>query len=352
MRIEQSAIFMSSYHHIDEQHSRTENLDAWAGPRPGMNQTAKEDRFARSGEISDKLSASLTRSQENYGLDDTDQSLSPHLSLIKRLIELFTGKKINVGDLSQIKGNKADIGTANNCSCNKNSANAGTQPMEGWGVRYDLQESYSESEQTNVSIQGIVQTSEGSEISFNLNLQMNRSYLEQNSVSIRLGDAVRIDPVVVNFNGTAAQLTDWKFDFDLNADGVEENIPFVTSGSGILAFDKNGDNQVNDGSELFGPSTGNGFAELAALDEDNNKWIDENDPVYNKLYIWRRDQSGSESLVSLAESNIGALNVGCIDSSFDLKDQNNNLQGRILRTGVYLSNSGMTGAIQQLDVAV
>jgi hypothetical protein len=168
---------------------------------------------------------------------------------------------------------------------------------------------------------------------------------------MRLGDAARIDPLVINFDGAAARLTDWRFDFDLDADGFKEEIPFVSSGSGILVFDRNGDRQVNDGTELFGPSTGNGFAELAALDEDNNRWIDENDSAYEDLSLWRRDQEGNESLVSLAESDIGALNVGCIDSPFDLKDQHNSLQGRILRAGVYLSNTGTAGSVQQLDVA-
>jgi hypothetical protein len=31
---------------------------------------------------------------------------------------------------------------------------------------------------------------------------------------------------------------------------------------------------------LFGPQTGNGFAELAEYDEDKNNWIDENDSIY------------------------------------------------------------------------
>jgi len=340
---------MSSGHQLKEQYSRSEKLEAWVGPPPGTTQPRQEDSITLSQEVSDRFAASMTQAQEAYGLDDTDQSLDPHLSIIKRLIELFTGNKIDITDLSKINDNTS-YDTLDCCTENEGETNAETQTMEGWGVRYDLQESYSESEQTSVSIQGIVQTSDGQEIAFNLNLQMERSYLEQNNISIRSGDATRIDPLVINFNSAAAQLTDWSFDFDLNADGVKEDIPFVTSGSGILVFDKNGDKQVNNGSELFGPSTGNGFAELSALDEDNNKWIDENDSAYNALSIWQRDKEGNESLVSLGQSNIGAINVGYIDSPFDLKDQDNNLQGQILRTGFYLSETRTPGTIQQLDV--
>jgi hypothetical protein len=49
----------------------------------------------------------------------------------------------------------------------------------------------------------------------------------------------------------------------------------VSPRSGLLVIDKNLDGKVNDGSELFGPSTGDGFEKLARYDEDRNGWIDE-----------------------------------------------------------------------------
>jgi hypothetical protein len=197
--------------------------------------------------------------------------------MIKRLIELFTGKKIVLTDLSAVNDNTSS-GTSGCCTESDVTAHAEAHPMEGWGVRYDLQKSYSESETTSVDVQGIVQTSDGREISFNLNLQIDRSYMEQNNLLIRLGDATRIDALVLN--------------------------------------------------------------------------IDENDSAYSSLSIWQRDQEGNESLVSLDQANIGAINIGFIKSPFDLKDYNNKLQGQILRTGVYLSNAGMAGSVQQLDVAI
>jgi hypothetical protein len=221
----------------------------------------------------------------------------------------------------------------------------------GWGVRYEHHETYSEKEQTSFAAGGIVKTADGQEIQFTVNLTMSREYVQSTDFSFRAGDAL-LDPLVINFSGNAAELTDQKFSFDLNADGVNENMPFVGGGSGILMFDRNGDQTVNDGSELFGPRTGNGFQELLALDQTNDGWIDENDSSYNHLYIWTRDDSGSNNLRSLKESGVGAIYTPAVETSFDLKNSENETEGRIIRTGVYLSENGQAGTVQQINIAV
>ena len=50
-----------------------------------------------------------------------------------------------------------------------------------------------------------------------------------------------VDPLVINLEGDIAGLQDQTFFFDLDADGVEEEISMLGSGSGYLALDKNGD---------------------------------------------------------------------------------------------------------------
>ena len=67
------------------------------------------------------------------------------------------------------------------------------------------------------------------------------------------------------------------FSFDLDSDGVKEDIPMIRPGSGFLALDLNKDGIINNGNELFGPHTGDGFVELSSYDKDTNNWIDEND---------------------------------------------------------------------------
>ncbi len=167
-----------------------------------------------------------------------------------------------------------------------------------------------------------------------------------------LGDAVKKDPLVINFGGTAAQLTDAKFSFDLNADGKAEQISFVGAGSGFLALDKNGDGKIGNGGELFGPASGNGFQELAAYDQDKNGWIDENDAVYQKLQVWIKDAKGNDTLGALAQKNVGALYLGNIGTPFDIKNSQNQLDGQIKSSGVYLKEDGGAGTMQQIDLTI
>ena len=198
-----------------------------------------------------------------------------------------------------------------------------------------------------------MRTSDGQEIRFDLSLTMSRSFHVESDTSLRLGDArKKQDPLVINFGGTAAQLTSQRFKFDLNADGNAEDINFVTGGSGFLAIDRNGDGKINNGSELFGTASGNGFADLALLDTDRNGWIDENDPAYAQLRVWTKDASGNDHLATLKQADIGALALASIGTPFDLKNGSNDLQGQIRSSGIFLHESGQAGTIQQVDLTV
>jgi hypothetical protein len=155
------------------------------------------------------------------------------------------------------------------------------------------------------------------------------------------------DPLVLSFDGKASELTDQRQSFDLDSDGKLESIPGLASSSGFLVFDRNGNGKADNGSELFGAKTGNGFAELAGFDMDRNGWIDEGDPVFSQLAIWSGD-----SWSSLAGRGVGALYTGAVDAPFSLKNSANGLLGEIRAAGVYLNESGSVGSLQQVDLAV
>ena len=117
-------------------------------------------------------------------------------------------------------------------------------------------------------------------------------------------------------------------------------------------MDLNEDGTINDGNELFGTQSGNGFADLAKYDKDGNGWIDEADEIFSKLKVWTIDENGVSSLISLKEANVGAIYLGSEDTKFSLTNQNNEVNALVRRTGMFLYETGMAGTIQQVDLAI
>ena len=75
---------------------------------------------------------------------------------------------------------------------------------------YDYYESHYESESTSFSAEGVVRTADGKEINIAVELNMSREFFTEQSINIRAGDALK-DPLVINFDGNAAQLTQREF---------------------------------------------------------------------------------------------------------------------------------------------
>jgi hypothetical protein len=161
-----------------------------------------------------------------------------------------------------------------------------------------------------------------------------------------------MDPLVINLDTNVAQVSDQKFFFDLDCDGNEDEISFVKSGSGFLALDKNGDGTINDGSELFGPQSGNGFADLAEYDEDGNGWIDEGDSIWDRLLVWTKDENGKDQLYHLSDLGVGAIGLANVSTQFSLNSTEDNTNNAIIRyTGVFLYENGEASTVQHLDLA-
>ena len=218
-------------------------------------------------------------------------------------------------------------------------------------TRIESSEEQTESEHTEVSSDGRVITADGREIDFSLSLGLSRSFSERND---QMGEAVSVrlhDPLVVNFSQPSASLKDETFRFDIDADGELDNISLLGEACGYLALDINEDGIIGDGSELFGTKSGDGFADLRVYDTDGNGWIDENDPVFDKLKIWSKDSLGNDHLVGLTLRGIGAIFLGSTPSEFSLKNDTNETLGVIRSTGVFLREDGTAGTIQQIDVA-
>ena len=210
---------------------------------------------------------------------------------------------------------------------------------------------FEENEQTTFDTTGIVKTADGREISFNLSLEMSRSFASYYESVYQEKTVAFCDPLVINLDTNIAALNDQKFYFDLNADGDCEYISKLGSGSGYLALDKNNDGIINNGSELFGTKSGDGFGDLAIFDEDQNGWIDENDAIWDKLKIWTTDENGNDELYTLKKAGVGAICLQKVNTNFSHTDSNNEVKGAIRSTGIFLYENGNVGTIQHLDLA-
>lgn len=389
MRIASGTVDFSSTHLAAERSTRRESLRSWvgdrrpdfealergdedAGPRPlgSLPGTADDVRSGTEGRAlaarriaglarrleatataQARQSARHTEAAPKPAADDDDAVDTDAKTLaIKLIVEAMTGRKIKVIKLDDLQSGGAD-GLPGHVQ--QAGQPAAQQPQRvGWGVEYELHETYDEVEQTSFAAEGVVKTADGQEISFTYELDMQRQFHAENHVSVRAGDALLKDPLVINFGGTAAQFTSQTYEFDLDADGTKDNVAWVMPGSGFLALDKNGDGKINDGSELFGAKTGDGFAELAAYDDDKNGWIDEADAAYGQLQVWSKN-GNTDQVSSLKERNVGAIYLGKQATPFELKTADNELQGAVRASGIYVKEDGSgVGSVQQIDLAI
>lgn len=365
MKIAASHLALESSHTALTRQESSETLRVWRGERPDFERTPSA--IAR---ISDAARQALAASPtaavppaptsqgaaaeaQEIAAAQADTDYDPFVAMVRRMLEFLTGREVKVFDMQDFSAELRQAETQ--ASATVAAGQAGNSGRVGWGLEYDYHAVNEEFEQTTFSASGVIRTADGQEIRFTLDLQMTRYYREESNVSIRAGDAVRKDPLVVNFGGTAAELASQAgrtFRFDLDGDGEAETLPLFASGSGYLALDANGNGRIDSGRELFGPRTGQGFAELALLDSDGNGWIDENDAAFKKLAVWMPEPEGTGTLRSLADLEIGALALAHVVTPFALRGADNRDLGRVKASGLYLDQSGRAGSLQEIDLTI
>ena len=349
MKIASSSIELQSSYVATATLEVTERLEVWRdapGARPVPRDAVAISDAGRAAQEADASAAA-----EDTG--DAAARSDPRLAMLIRMIEFLTGKPVRLFDAAELEGEGGDQAAPAAPPAQSSSAGASSaaRPRAGFGMEYDFSARYSETESTSFSAAGVVRTADGAEIRFELDLQMSRSYSESVSVQLRAGDQRVKDPLMIDFAGPAAALTDMRFAFDLDADGHDEQVP-LAGGRGFLAFDRNANGRIDDGRELFGPTTGNGFGELAALDDDGNGWLDEADAAWKSLNVWQPDQAGKGTLQSLGAAGIGAFHLGSVSTPFSLNNAANETLGLMRATGVYLREDGGVGTVSQVDLSV
>jgi hypothetical protein len=364
MKISQSAVALSSSYMFEQEDSLQEKASSKRVTNrvlsPTRNRSAFQndaglpqvvvDRVSLSGDATRETRTAyshLLSSQSSVFVADTKEAVNfSQQEMIESLVSTVTKEQVSSLSLTAL-GTGRRFRTNGLFSGQTRSANT--------TISLARTTSQFEQEQMTFSSQGQVLTQDGKTIDFSLELVMDRTKMTETSEKALMStwqeQMSLVDPLMINLDGGVPALSDTRFEFDLDNDGTTEEISFAASGSGFLSFDKNNDGIINNGSELFGPGTGNGFDELAAYDQDGNGWIDENDDVFSKLSVWTRDEAGNDLLVSLAEAGVGAVYLDNAATGFELTDSDNTLTGEVARSGMFLFENGNVGVIQQIDLA-
>ncbi len=207
----------------------------------------------------------------------------------------------------------------------------------------------SESENLMLQATGSIKTQTGAVLDIALHSTLSRKDRYEAFTVQSLGALV--DPLVINLEGGLARIDLSKtFLFDLNGDGNQEEIALLGRNNGFLAWDKNENGIIDEGSELFGTKSGDGFADLSAHDEDSNGWIDENDTIFSKLKIWQKS-AVQDNLLSLNQAQVGALLLESTDAPFRYKN-GATTDALLQKSGVVLFENGTAGWMSHVDFAI
>lgn len=365
MIIQSDSISLNSRRSYEETTIRNYSLSVWDNRTGATAETnvSEVDKYSENNDFTEEEQSESTNSQkESTGsmrdlMEQFRSTQSIHGSIIKDrlktmdeiqqqsidyLLYLLFGKKVPAPDLS-IYASEETAPIASDIS--SGTGNVGT------GGTYSSYFSYSEKETTSFHTTGTAVTADGRELSFDIDLTMSRSFSMTASNVIDFGAPNLCDPLVINLSSNPASVSDQKFYFDIDSDGKMDEISYLNSESGYLALDKNNDGIINNGSELFGTASGDGFADLTAYDEDKNGWIDEADAIFDRLLIWTKDASGNDKLCAIGKAGVGAIYLGSSETEFSLKSSTNATNAIIRKTGFFLYEEGGCGTLQQLDLA-
>ena len=332
MIVKQSNLQLASSH----QHSSSQRtvVELERGPARAATPAARPTAEAAASAATDSLGSP---SADPTAVSDGD-SIPPQLRLMKDLVESLLGRMFELFD-------DASLDTTSEAA-----ASAPDTDIERDSVTLRAVQEYREHEQVTFAAQGVIQTEDGQQISVQINLAMQRSVVERSSLELTVGGAPQLkDPLVINFNGRAAELTQDRFEFDLDADGVLDHIPGLAGGHALVVIDRNGNGRIDDGREVLGALSGDAYGDLRKLDDDGNGFVDAGDAAFDQLGLWR---PGEDDIQALKNSVVGALSTDSAATLFQLTDEARELAGQLRRTGVWVGDNGQAGTVQQLDFRV
>jgi len=182
------------------------------------------------------------------------------------------------------------------------------------------------------------------------------------SQSFEITAAALKDPLIVQFGAQGIGSIQGTRSFDLVDEKPNEQLPIFSGDVAYLVYDQNKNGVADNGSELFGPQSGSGFAELAELDSNQNGFIEKEDVAYQSLYLWQPALTKTEDegkganargqWLSLSEAGIQAISTNAIATPFTFYDDTHQVAAQLQQSSFALSDSGQAYGVHHVDVRI
>lgn len=331
MHITDSQLTLGSRHALEESSFRETTLERIRGPGEGRVFGGLFEQ-----ELNKLMVARLDESAPIQLKPGGSAAECIH-DMVESMLAMLFGPKSNLGSIAwpePVSGGK---------TAGEQAAAVIDPPRPRWQITQT--ERVSETERCEFAASGKICLADGGTRQFDVGYTFERSEEITRTVSRTL-----IDPLVVDSAAPRAALSDTSVDFDLDNDGTLERMRLPGAGSAFLFLDRNHNGRADNGSELFGPETGNGFAELARLDSDRNGWIDEADPAFADLRLWQGMEDDRQLVRRLEEAGVGALATASANTPFALKEHGEQV-GQMRSSSVWLGETGGAGVVRQIDIS-
>ena len=364
MRIGSSQVSTSVAHEAWAFQTREESLLYERGPAPDAMDLSDEAEDALEGARPSVLGPTVQETLDGlavaashlvdaiHGVDGVQGSGDPmvdlKMAIIIAMIERMTGRRVQLMDPRDLQPR----GTGIDLPASVDSVQAAAAVDPGYSLEYHRRDHQEDGEFLKVQTKASVETGDGRRLEIDVEVQFDRRWVKDERIDVLGGRAaLKKDPLVLQYGGSALSLSDQTFRFDLDADGTEEEIHQLGAGGGFLAIDRDGSGVIEDGGELFGPASGDGFADLRAEDDDGNGWIDEGDAVFSQLRVSTRGEGGDQ-LLGLIDLGVGALHLGAVRTPYSMRDKTNQEIASIRESAVWIGEDEGAGFVHEIDLVV
>jgi hypothetical protein len=370
MRVVNAQVTTVVEHEQFQSHTVEESLVVEFGPRPDAVAISAEAESALESqrppilgptvqETLDGLARAARSAQRVDPVEDVDGEggliTDLELAIVAAVIERMTGRRVQVIDARDLQAKTSSIAVppgADGATSRTGEAGPTAAPDPDFSLEYHRVEHREDSETLRVKTQVAVETGDGRRVDVDVEVALDRRWVKDDRIDVLGGRAVeKKDPLVVQYGGEAISFQDRTFRFDLDADGIDEELHQPGAGGGFLALDRDGSGSIEDGRELFGPQSNDGFAELRTFDQDGNGWIDEGDDVFARLRVWTRDEAG-DHLLGLVEVGVGAIHLGATATPYSFRGADNQELASLRESAVWLGEDEGAGWVHEVDLVV